>query len=87
VTPRHWRQRYRWACVSTVLEWPPLNWKVGWWIHRQWVNRTMKRSLHHWDHIIIRFIVTACYMQYIYIFLVKDGDTTRNLNIYKCLHL
>jgi len=26
-------------------------------------------------------------MQYIYFVLVKDWDTTRNINMHKCLHL
>jgi len=46
----------------------------------------LKRSLHHWDHII-RFVIRACYMQYTYNFLDKDRDTTWNCNIHKCIHL
>jgi len=50
------------------------------------VNQTIKRSLHHLNYIII-FVIIACFMQYIHLFSVKDGDSTRNINIQKCLNL
>jgi len=40
----------------------------------------MKHSLHYWDYII-KFIIIAYYTQYIYLFLLKDEDVTRNINI------
>jgi len=43
------------------------SWNVKW---------TMKRSLHHWDHII-RFIIIACYTQYIYYFQLRRGYYTK----------
>ena len=50
-------------------------WNVKW---------TIKLSLHHWGRII-KFIIlaTICSM---HTFLVKDGDTTPNINTHKCLH-
>jgi len=44
----------------------------------------MKRSLHHCDDIIRLIIQPA--IRSIYTILVKDGDTTRNFIIQKCLH-
>jgi len=50
-------------------------------INHYWnVKWTMKHSLHYWDYII-KFIIIAYYTQYIYLFLLKDEDVTRNINI------
>ena len=42
------------------------HWNVKW---------TMKRSLHHWDHIIRLIIIIACYMQYMYFFSIRGYYT------------
>ena len=55
--------------------------------HHGNVKWTKKYSLHVWDHIVKLIIIIACYMHYIHFVLVKDGDTTRHVNIHKCLHL
>jgi len=36
--------------------------------------------------ILSNLLLYLLYAAYI-LFLVKDGDTTRNINIHKCLHL
>ena len=48
--------------------------------HHSSVRWAMKHSLHYWDQIIK-------FMQYTYFVSDKDGNTTRNTNIQKCLHL